>query len=237
MADLKVVSKKYNDADVLEVQGDVLPVKFSVSNIQSMTDEELNSLKVGDVVQKKTGNQKHCYVVTYKEEKHGICLSYVACGYMETISYDYTAGHWVFNSKDVQETQEKLVSGTSIKTVNSQSLLGSGNIVVGGDTHGYRITLNITYKSDGEGTNFRYINGNGQIVEVMIPFDNTVPQYVFENVVAFETLDDSAFGVDSVEGAYNSGGTVYGSINNEDVYTFASFPLTNIVFNASMGWD
>lgn len=77
-----------------------LPVS---SNIQSMSDDLLNSLRVGDVVQKKTGNQKHCYVVTYKEEKHGICLSYVACGYMETISYDYTGGHWVFNSKDVCE--------------------------------------------------------------------------------------------------------------------------------------
>ena len=42
--------------------------KIEVSNIQSINDEELNSLKVGDVVQKKTGSQKHCYIVTYKEE-------------------------------------------------------------------------------------------------------------------------------------------------------------------------
>lgn len=82
-----------------------LPVS---SNIQSLSDDLLNSLRVGDVVQKKTGNQKHCYVVTYKEEKKGICLTYVDCGYMETISYDYTDGHWVFNSKDVCDVKETI---------------------------------------------------------------------------------------------------------------------------------
>lgn len=75
-----------------------LPVS---SNIQSLSDDLLNSLRVGDVVQKKTGNQKHCYIVSYKEEKHGICLTYTDCSCVETISYDYTDGHWVFNSKDV----------------------------------------------------------------------------------------------------------------------------------------
>lgn len=75
-----------------------LPVS---SNIQSLSDDLLNSLRVGDVVQKKTGNQKHCYIVTYKEEKKGICLTYTDASSVETISYDYTGGHWVFNSKDV----------------------------------------------------------------------------------------------------------------------------------------
>ena len=74
---------------------------IEVNNIENMSDDELNGLHAGDVVIKKTGNQKHTYVVTYKENKHGICMSYVAAGYMETVSYDYTAGHWVYNSKDV----------------------------------------------------------------------------------------------------------------------------------------
>lgn len=120
-----------------------LPVS---SNMQQLSDGLLNSLKVGDVVQKKTGNQKHCYIVTYKEEKHGICLSYIDCGYMETISYDYTNGHWVYNSKDVCEVQQKLVSGTNIKTINSQSLLGSGNINISGGTQLYKHRV---YDDDG----------------------------------------------------------------------------------------
>lgn len=98
-----------------------LPVS---SNIQSLSDDLLNSLRVGDVVQKKTGNQKHCYIVTYKEEKHGICLTYVDCGYMETISYDYVGGHWVFNSKDVKEvpTDESILSMLESKDVKVKTL-------------------------------------------------------------------------------------------------------------------
>ena len=43
----------------------------------------------------------HTYIVTYKEEYKGICLSYFAAGYLETVSYDYTDGVWVYNSTDV----------------------------------------------------------------------------------------------------------------------------------------
>ena len=80
------------------------PVSYEldeVTNIQSMSDDLLNSLKAGDIITKETGNMKHTYIVTYKEENHGICLSYFASGYIETISYDYVDGHWVYNSKDV----------------------------------------------------------------------------------------------------------------------------------------
>lgn len=78
----------------------VLP---STADIEHLSDAFIDRLKCGDILTKQTGNLKHTYVVTYKEEKHGICISYFACGYLETISYDYTAGHWVFNSKDVCE--------------------------------------------------------------------------------------------------------------------------------------
>lgn len=80
---------------------DNAPIKYSVSDISDLSDEELNSLKCGDIVLKQTGNQKHTYIVTYKEENHGICLSYFAAGYTETISYDCNEGRWTYNSKDV----------------------------------------------------------------------------------------------------------------------------------------
>ena len=119
-------------------------VKIETSNIEQLTDEQLSSLKVGDVVRKKTGNQEHCYIVTYKEENHGICMSYFAAGYSETISYDFTNNHWVFNSKDIVETQEKLVSGENIKTIGGQSILGSGNLPINGGTQLYRHEVEIS---------------------------------------------------------------------------------------------
>ena len=76
-------------------------IKYKVSNILDMDDSVLDALKVGDVVQKKTDDMEHCYIVTYKEEKHGICLTYVDASVVETVSYDYSTDHWVYNSKDV----------------------------------------------------------------------------------------------------------------------------------------
>lgn len=121
-----------------------LPVS---SNIQSLSDDLLNSLRVGDVVQKKTGNQKHCYIVTYKEEKHGICLTYTDCGYMETISYDYTDGHWVFNSKDVKEVLGK---GDNIQV---NGITSNGDVAISGD---------LDVSGEGKGV----ITGN-EIIEIM----------------------------------------------------------------------
>ena len=89
------------------------PIELAnTQDIEHLSDSFLNELKAGDIITKQTGEQKHTYVVSYKEEKHGICLTYVDCGYMETISYDYTNGHWVFNSKDVIEVPTQ--SGTKL---------------------------------------------------------------------------------------------------------------------------
>ena len=84
------------------VAGGGSPVEaLEVSNITALTDEQINELKAGDVVVKKTGNQKHSYRVSYKEDNTGICLTYVDASIAETVSYDYTGGHWVYNSTDV----------------------------------------------------------------------------------------------------------------------------------------
>lgn len=79
-------------------------VALEVSDITAMTDEMLDSLNVGDKVAKVTGKQKHLYLVTYKGEGsgEGICLSYNAAGYGETVSYDRTDSGWSYNSTDIK---------------------------------------------------------------------------------------------------------------------------------------
>ena len=74
---------------------------LSVSNITQLTNDQINSLKAGDVVIKETGEQKHAYVVSYKQDGTGICLTYTDASCAETVSYDYTGGNWVYNSTDV----------------------------------------------------------------------------------------------------------------------------------------
>ncbi len=53
----------------------------------------------------------------------------------------------LFNQKDVLETKETLVSENNLKTINNNSLLGSGNLSISGGTQLYmhRIRMYDTY--------------------------------------------------------------------------------------------
>lgn len=81
------------------IAGAAVPIE--VSDITKLTDEQLDSLNVGDKVVKVTGTDKHLYVVTYKATTGGgICLSYFDAVNTETVSYDRTESGWAYNSTD-----------------------------------------------------------------------------------------------------------------------------------------
>ena len=75
-----------------------------VTDITALTKEQLDALNPGDLVIKQTGHQKHTYMVSYKGEGagEGICISYNAAGYGETVSYDRSGSGWVYNSTDIK---------------------------------------------------------------------------------------------------------------------------------------
>ena len=76
---------------------------IEVTDITALTAAQLDALNVGDKVVKITGTDKHLYLVTYKATTGGgICLSYNAAGYGETVSYDRTESGWAYNSTDVK---------------------------------------------------------------------------------------------------------------------------------------
>ena len=86
---------------LVELAGASAPIE--VSDITKLTNEQLDALNVGDKVVKVTGTDKHLYLVTYKATTGGgICLSYNAAGYGETVSYDRTESGWAYNSTDVK---------------------------------------------------------------------------------------------------------------------------------------
>lgn len=89
-------------AEILSaVAGASLPIE--VADITKLTNGQLDALNVGDKVVKVTGTDKHLYLVTYKAETGGgICLSYNAAGYGETVAYDRTESGWQYNSTDVK---------------------------------------------------------------------------------------------------------------------------------------
>ena len=85
---------------LVQLVGSSVPTE--VTNITAIDGEVLDSLQVGDKIVKVTGKQKHLYVVSYKGEGvgEGICLTYADAAGTETVSYDYTADGWVYNSTD-----------------------------------------------------------------------------------------------------------------------------------------
>lgn len=84
------------------------PQVVNVDNVNNLSDDVLNNLKAGDVIRKKTGNQYHSYRVSYKEDGQGICLTYCDASLVETVSYDYIDGHWVYNSTDSTDISAEL---------------------------------------------------------------------------------------------------------------------------------
>ena len=83
------------------IAGAAMPIE--VTDITKLTNDQLDALQVGDKVVKITGTDKHLYLVTYKATTGGgICLSYNAAGYGETVSYDRTESGWAYNSTDIK---------------------------------------------------------------------------------------------------------------------------------------
>ena len=108
-----------------------VPAYYETTNIAGLSDSFINKLKSGDIVIKKTGNLRHTYVVTYKEKNQGICLTYFAFGYLETVSYDYVGGHWVYNSTDVFYA-ESLVSSLIAPAYSASATYAVGDLVTVG---------------------------------------------------------------------------------------------------------
>lgn len=88
---------------------DDFPKRYFVNNIKAIDEKILDKLECGDMVVKITHQSSrkmhHCYIVSYYEHKYGCCLTYTAAGYIETQSYDYVDGHWVYNSQDLWQAE------------------------------------------------------------------------------------------------------------------------------------
>lgn len=98
----KLTGKRPGGKEINDVLANITAnYNIEVTDITKMTTEQLEALQCGGVVIKVTGNQKHRYVVSYKEDHVGICLTYADCENVETVSYDYTNKKWVYNSTDV----------------------------------------------------------------------------------------------------------------------------------------
>ena len=89
---------------------------------------------------------------------------------------------------DTDVIQSKLVSGTSIKTINNQSLLGSGNITISGGGGGQDMGIRVAEKGETTG----YTEGSGVGPETGInPNDGPLIAYDKESGLIMTTLEDN----------------------------------------------
>ena len=98
----------YNSTDKWEKLVDGVKA-VEVEDITGIDGAILDSLSCGDMVVKITGTQKHAYIVSYKGEGvgEGICMTYTDASLIETVSYDFTADGWDYNSTDKWEKEEE----------------------------------------------------------------------------------------------------------------------------------
>lgn len=74
-----------------------------VSDMTTLTQAQCKSLKCGDVIIKEDVSGQHAYIVSYKKEDTGMCITYTDASCVETVSYDLVEGVWTYNSKDVAD--------------------------------------------------------------------------------------------------------------------------------------
>ena len=74
---------------------------IEVSDIKALTGTQLDSLEVWDKVTKFTGNQKHAYIVTYKDEVAGeLLLTYADWQNVEGVYYEKGESGWAYVQTD-----------------------------------------------------------------------------------------------------------------------------------------
>lgn len=76
-----------------------LPAEL-VANPESLTSEQCEALKIGDIVIKSDASGSHAYKVSYKSST-GMCLTYADAENVETIAYDKENSAWSKTDKTI----------------------------------------------------------------------------------------------------------------------------------------
>ena len=108
-----------------------LPASLVVTDITNILSTDLDKLTIGDSVIQYTMMTNTLYTVSYKTATE-IKLVNVTSEYITSVSY-LKLSSWSYNSTTVfrvSDKQDTLVSGTNIKTINGNSILGEGNLSI-----------------------------------------------------------------------------------------------------------
>lgn len=113
--------------------------RIFVKDITNLTNDQIAVLQCGDEVVKLTGCQKHTYLVTFKKDDEGMCLTYHDATYSETVSYDLVDGVWTYNSTDTSESSGGGSGGTTV--VANPTLSGDEDNLTGLEIDGTKYAV------------------------------------------------------------------------------------------------
>lgn len=156
---------------------DTLPVALNVADVKALTTAQCNSLRCGDIVTKEDATGKHAYIVSYKKDGTGMCLTYAdGSGYIETVSYDLTGDEWAYNSTDVFKGEEcakiykvdKPIIRLTSDEIN-EFFNGGYDLLLANDKEDETVVATYSYDIDEEQLCISYLSHGHIIVE---RFDN-----------------------------------------------------------------
>lgn len=82
-----------------ELAGNAVPIE--VEDITGLTADQLEALQPGNVVVKKTGNERHVYTVNFKDGVTGkLLLTYADWQNVEGVYYEKGASGWAYVQTD-----------------------------------------------------------------------------------------------------------------------------------------
>ena len=184
---------------------------YTVADIKAISSDVLSKLKCGDIVSKEDATGKHAYVVTFKKDNVGVCLTYAdGSGYIETVSYDYVTDAWVYNSTDVFEgAQASDVPTDSDIDGRITTLVQGGTLENAKPIYCHPISL-ITNVSSGVGEETR--------LQLLI-FNNEPTAYTASTIISYlkDLMDQGA--IVMVNGYILDNGTYCGVYNLQKITT------------------
>ena len=161
------------------------------SELATLQENDQNYIIFNDEIYRLNDKQHESGYLVYTHNGHDTTGGF----FQKCITITISTRGWVLES---QENQPKLESGVSIKTINNQSILGSGNIAIegGGSGGGSSNVVERSYSytsetppqtNEGIGlTNAEFnILYNGGSLVYNITLDNVSSSFVFKNVASY----------------------------------------------------
>lgn len=86
---------------VLALVLNAVAVPLEVTDITALTSDQLDSLEVGSIVVKKTGDERHAYIVNFKDSVSGkLLLTYADWQNVEGVYYEKGESGWAYVQTD-----------------------------------------------------------------------------------------------------------------------------------------